>query len=657
MLYIYIYTAQQCVGSCKGVTNDLYQIARDAWHFELATLLDVEDDDFMLQIANNTSLHEFMAAVLDSQLNNATLDPEISRLVFLVYVRAGRLECGRGPLFTPDQLSSFAVIYGESNRSNVQTLFSQFSATNPSLVNAFNETIAVLTACVESAGRLSPDKLERLYVVARLLEALTSAVGSADELILDAVQKCYNGSLAKADKGATLYRIKHALIATWDHIIGALYFEPLESGSKDADELMEAFYEKLLNWISDSNVEQPRHCLVDAPLIMDWIVTCSIVDKIDGINKKVFNGDEGRLELKLWIEQIRDMAIVDTKTTVKGRGKKEQPSIVTQPVDIPSQDAAANIDEVANISQIHDLFPDLGEGFVRACLAHNNNDVEVVIMQLLDNNLPPALDKLDRTLKDVPSPEPAVTEAKKPSILDSRRNIFDNDEFDLLSRQNITIDKSKMHKGARDRGTADTMLDDKSFIQSEKENVLKRIYDMYEDEYDDQYDAFNEVSGPVDLSAVENEEAADVVMKKNKSTDNVEAEGDLIHAYVEHRDWFNRTSRKSKERHVLEQKTGMSAEQIEGWAIMMDRNPRRQRVLDKYMLFDGTQGAVEAKTDKKGKGPQQQQQQQQQQKSGPEKEQRQRAYKDKNKARFGNHNRKKGHDKKMVKAGVAGPSS
>lgn len=40
----------------------------------------------------------------------------------------------------------------------------------------------------------------------------------------------------------------------------------------------------------------------------------------------------------------------------------------------------------------------------------------------------------------------------------------------------------------------------------------------------------------------------------------------------------------------------------------------------------------------------------------PRSEEKDRAYKDKNKARFANHNRKKGHDKKMVKAG-AGPSA
>ena len=85
--------------------------------------------------------------------------------------------------------------------------------------------------------------------------------------------------------------------------------------------------------------------------------------------------------------------------------------------------------------------------------------------------------------------------------------------------------------------------------------------------------------------------------------------------------------------------------------------PRRQRILDRYMLFDGNQTTLDNSTKTAQVNSSKQRSQKQPQRSGPENEQRQRSYKDKNKARFGNHNRKKGHDKKMVKAGVAGPSA
>ncbi|KAI9497257.1 hypothetical protein BDB00DRAFT_21658 [Zychaea mexicana] len=648
--------------SQDGVTNELYQIARDAWLFQLATLLDADDDDFMLQITNNESLQKFITAVLDSQLDGNTVLAEILKRVFLVYVRAGRLleqqsnsssnsNSAGGPLFTPDQLSSFAVIYGESNPSHVRALFSQLSTTNKKLTAALNETIATLTVCLETVTATTD--LERLYVIVRLLQALVAATGSRNnESILDTILKCYNGPLMRKtmEKGSKVYQIKLALLDTWNHIVDAVYMKPLESQNKggNVDEEIDMFSEKLLQWIEESNIEQPRQGFLDAPLIMDWIVAFSVDETLETLNRKLFNGDDERIEfLRLSTQQILDMNIPVVKETKKRKSKKQAaaPSAAKQqepPVfDAPAlQQQADDIHEVANISQIHDLFPDLGEGFIRACLKHNNNDVEVVIMQLLDNNLPTPLDTMDRTLQELP---PSFLSAdqqhgeeemeKLPSILDSRRNIFDNDEFDLLSRRTVAVDKSKMHMGPRDRGTADTMLQDQSFIKSEKQNVLQRIYNMYEDDYDDTYDDLNEMSGPVDLGAVESDYAGDVIKNKNKGpAESIEYEGEPVANNAEHRDSSHRSNRKIPERQAHQKKT--------------------------ENLSDGKQVPVQSKASQGGSDDNSSSKRTQKhpQRSGPEQDQRQRAYKDKNKARFGNHNRKKGHDKKMAKAGVAGPS-
>src|SRR4051812_28629978 len=97
-------------------------------------------------------------------------------------------------------------------------------------------------------------------------------------------------------------------------------------------------------------------------------------------------------------------------------------------------------------------------------------------------------------------------------LLVQRRNIFDDDEFDVFSGK--TLDASRVHKGKMklvifillfimllskpdikllflllSRGTADKLLDDKSFIETHKESVMNVAYNiMYEDEYDDTYD-------------------------------------------------------------------------------------------------------------------------------------------------------------------------
>lgn len=50
------------------------------------------------------------------------------------------------------------------------------------------------------------------------------------------------------------------------------------------------------------------------------------------------------------------------------------------------------------ISQVKDLLPDLGEGFILACLEEHSYNVEQVINNILEDRLVPLLDKLERTM-------------------------------------------------------------------------------------------------------------------------------------------------------------------------------------------------------------------------------------------------------------------
>lgn len=51
------------------------------------------------------------------------------------------------------------------------------------------------------------------------------------------------------------------------------------------------------------------------------------------------------------------------------------------------------------ISQVKDLLPDLGEGFILACLEQYSYNAEQVINNILEDKLVPCLDKLDRTMQ------------------------------------------------------------------------------------------------------------------------------------------------------------------------------------------------------------------------------------------------------------------
>ncbi|XP_051829044.1 activating signal cointegrator 1 complex subunit 2 [Antechinus flavipes] len=149
------------------------------------------------------------------------------------------------------------------------------------------------------------------------------------------------------------------------------------------------------------------------------------------------------------------------------------------------------------ISQVKDLLPDLGEGFILACLEHYDYSAEQVINNILEEGLAPALSSLDRSLNRQmqPSPTPLVS---------SRHNVFQNDEFDVFSRD--TVDLSRVQKGRRKGEDTRSLLNDKRAVQEQRQRysqysvVVDEVTvaaggpeallgrDDYEDEYDDTYD-------------------------------------------------------------------------------------------------------------------------------------------------------------------------
>ncbi|XP_058995113.1 activating signal cointegrator 1 complex subunit 2 isoform X1 [Mustela lutreola] len=148
------------------------------------------------------------------------------------------------------------------------------------------------------------------------------------------------------------------------------------------------------------------------------------------------------------------------------------------------------------ISQVKDLLPDLGEGFILACLEHYGYDPEQVINNFLEERLAPALSQLDRSLDRQVKPDPTP-------LLTSRHNVFQNDEFDVFSRD--SVDLSRVHKGRRKEENTRSLLNDKREVVAQRQRyeqysvVVEEVPlqpgeglpyrgDDYEDEYDDTYD-------------------------------------------------------------------------------------------------------------------------------------------------------------------------
>ncbi|KAL3062400.1 hypothetical protein OYC64_002249 [Pagothenia borchgrevinki] len=172
-------------------------------------------------------------------------------------------------------------------------------------------------------------------------------------------------------------------------------------------------------------------------------------------------------------------------------------------VDAPRQGnneavcAVSEAEQESLLTCIRDLLPDLGEGFLLACLKEYHYNSELVINNILEDRLAPSLDQLDRAM-----PRPVVEPL--PDVLNVRSNVFDDDEFDVFRRDQV--DMSRIWKGRRKGESAKELLNDKQHIAEQKarylsyETVVDEVVlepgespeayglDDYDDEYDDTYD-------------------------------------------------------------------------------------------------------------------------------------------------------------------------
>jgi len=159
---------------------------------------------------------------------------------------------------------------------------------------------------------------------------------------------------------------------------------------------------------------------------------------------------------------------------------------------------------------------------------------------------------------------PDLAPRSTPPLLPTRRNIFDDDEFDQLA-----IDASRLHFGRRNPSrTADEILQDRSSAPN------KAAIDV------------EDVGGTVDSATPGNnpEEANTYARDAHEET--------LFRALKMTPGVFDRdgATRRGKARIALKEQTEMTDEAIEGWALMLSRDPRRLKRLEaKFSSFSAAQ--------------------------------------------------------------------
>ncbi|KAI1437353.1 hypothetical protein GGR50DRAFT_98118 [Xylaria sp. CBS 124048] len=260
----------------------------------------------------------------------------------------------------------------------------------------------------------------------------------------------------------------------------------------------------------------------------------------------------------------------------KGKGvMREQDEIDTR--------GEIRVHRMSQISQIQDLFPDLGSGFISQLLDEYGENTEQIIAHLLEDSLPPHLARADRTRALSPErtrrKSHGIAPRSTPPQIPARHNIYDDDELDRLE-----VDVSKLHFGKRNpEQTTDDILNDHASAPN-KAAILSALsaFDADDDERDDTYDA-------ADVGFAANDGHLDDTDEKRRKDANDEA---LFRAYQANPKTFERdaATRRSDGRAKLKETTGMTDEAIEGWAVMLARTPNQMKQLvTKYNSFGGDQ--------------------------------------------------------------------
>ncbi|KAI1073359.1 hypothetical protein F5B20DRAFT_574856 [Whalleya microplaca] len=534
--------------------------------------LSIPDDDFVSLSSKDESLASFLVTLMrevaltgPSVLGQSPLAPTLLRHCFLLIARLLRMPSSPVPLSQWDFLCDFSRTYSKKNTSALLNGISQRASAVTSLSALKRWLIVALDSGLKGDLGLLESRLKRANHLIHASGNMAVSFASGSDF-LDGLISCYkimNPTLRKTII-ATVYLC----------LIGLTEADP-----PNFTMLTDQLY--ALNAAAEAHRAGPLG--VNDSMGAELVTATPILKQLQNRLKESVVMTTRMKSVLSALESFRKPGGgVRPKRQARRRIDKGK-GIMTEDDDIVGE---MRMHRMSQISQIQDLFPDLGSGFISRLLDEYEDNTEQVVAHLLEDSLPPHLATADRAKELSPertrkkshdlAPRPTPPQAPV------RHNIFDDDEFDKL-----TVDVSNLHFGKRNPGkTADDVLKDRSSAPN-KAAILSALsaFDADDDERDDTYDA-------VDAGIIVNDgNPEDTDDQKRKDTN----EESLFRAYQVNPKSFDRdaVTRRSDARTKLKQQTGMTDEAIEGWAVMLGRTPHQMKQLEtKYSAFAGEQRAL-----------------------------------------------------------------
>ncbi|KAK0452426.1 hypothetical protein EV421DRAFT_1702375 [Armillaria borealis] len=635
---------------------------------------------FVASFAQDTALQTLQPLIWENPSEPSAIEKSIRhRALLLAEKLASGLEL--------QTLLDLAIIYSKS-RTRLRKIFEQ--STPPLLPVIQDELIPAFTAILgDSSTGLYGIRKSTYCIVSFLRVATEEVIRSfyhSKQFVL-ALARCYDqGLAAMAQSYGGLRMTESRDLDDWErifietkvdiidsfHIILSSMLRDLSSASgralaAESERTFDTIFALLDVGPSSSD---PRTPFLNRPLLADYQQSYDLsrtlasalrhasekdarLDLLESSLKSLEGeGEKGPGVLKLIIRSSGVPPGVDNRgksNNDKGKGKAAPPPEIT-----PSD---PNID--LKVSQVLDIFPDYPPDYISTLLTHPSypyrGNPEKLIEALLEGTAPPEDDvPLQISQPSMPSNELVYTKG--------RQNVFDDEKMDLTQ---LRLGKKREDETA--------IMRDRTFMEQMKADILRRAEEISDEEDDEEgtTGAFDEedlgstvkVGGDGEES---DEDGAEGVGEIEAAPVKQLPETIVELAYIQDPKQFDRdaNTRRSKGRADLKAQTGWSDEQIEGWWIMLERNPKKDKILQKHEFAGNQHTAVPAQSNRgggpsrgagrgrgrgrgrgggSGSGG-----------GGGEQQSRDRAWKDKNKASRGNHNRKRGHDKKMARGG--GPS-
>ncbi|PVH76021.1 hypothetical protein DL98DRAFT_497549 [Cadophora sp. DSE1049] len=554
------------------IVPEEWEACLDAWIALAGAHLALPASDFVRSSTTDESLPAFLTSYAsetalsqgNSSSSSLAKERQLRKLSYLLSTRLLDSEHPPELILSWEFLVDLSKIYGQSHGGKFATLVwtRHLSSLEISLASLKTYLIQELEAGLKGDLKTVESKLKRLD---HLLHASpqTAAFFMAGSDFVDSLISCFkimNPPLRKAIV-STLYLC----------LIGLT-----EGERPNFSSLVDQLYS--LKAAADAHKAGPTN--VNDSLVAELVTETPVLKQVQQrIDASGTGSVRARSVLKSLAEFKKPVASgrparINKKKVNKGKGVA---------IDV-SEHGQIHVHRMSLISQVQDLFPDLGSGFIVKLLDEYGDNVEQVIGHLLEGSLPPHLEsaerseELDSNHQHIPDMAPSST----PPQLPTRRNVFDDDEFDQLA-----VDTSRLHFGRRNPDkTADDVLQDRLNAPS-KAAILSALaaFDSDDDERDDTYDV-EDVGGTVDSATPGNnpeETNSDIRDAHDES---------LFRAYKSTPEIFRRdaATRRGKPRQTLKDETGMTDEAIEGWGLMLSRDSRQMRRLEaKFTSFTGAQ--------------------------------------------------------------------